>query len=312
MEKISYTLALGVMFAFGVALTSCGNDKGASVIVNESSASLSSSSAQLSSSVMSLGTVYSSSVAQSNTSQSTLSSSALSSSRLSSNAVLSSSTVQSSIAQSSSVLASSSSIARGTSSGTLTDSRDGKTYRTVVIGTQTWMAENLDYDTLNGTGSWCYNDSISNCNIYGRLYEWTTAMSINSSYLTTLWNDSSVQKGLCPSDWHVPSNAEWETLVNFVGKDSAAIKLMAKANVGLWNTSATALSGTDILGFSALPGGYYGQSYSVIHDNAFFWSATNPDASHAFLHSIMYNYPKITLGQKSAKYYGYSIRCVQD
>ena len=80
---------------------------------------------------------------------------------------------------------------------TFTDSRDGKTYKTVKIGNQTWMAENLNFTTAEG--SWCYDDDTVNCNKYGRLYSWETARDV------------------CPAGWHLPSKAEFETLLSNVG-----------------------------------------------------------------------------------------------
>ena len=77
--------------------------------------------------------------------------------------------------------------------GSFTDPRDGKTYKTVKIGNQVWMAENLNYDA--GSGSWCYED----CSQYGRLYNWETA------------------KGVAPQGWHLPSKSEFETLLNNLG-----------------------------------------------------------------------------------------------
>ena len=93
--------------------------------------------------------------------------------------------------------------------GSLTDSRDGHTYRTVVIGTQNWMAEDLTFDTLDGTGSWYYNDSSSYCDTYGRLYYWTAAMAVDTMYYTdsilgdTIYHRGAVQRGgMCPSIWN--------------------------------------------------------------------------------------------------------------
>ena len=84
------------------------------------------------------------------------------------------------------------------SAGQLIDVRNGfsQTYRTITIGSQTWMAENLNYETLN---SWCYENLQRNCNKYGRLYTWAAASTA------------------CPSGWHLPSVAEWEILLKNVG-----------------------------------------------------------------------------------------------
>jgi uncharacterized protein (TIGR02145 family) len=109
---------------------------------------------------------------------------------------------------------------------TFTDPRDGKTYRTVKIGKQTWMAENLNYQTDN---SWCYEKEVSNCKKYGRLYSWDAALDA------------------CPAGWHLPYYDEWEDLVAFAGGDSlAGTKLKSKSPK--WG-------GTDNYGFSATPGG---------------------------------------------------------
>jgi len=124
---------------------------------------------------------------------------------------------------------------------------EGETYQTVVIGTQTWMARNLNY---NVSGSRCGND---NCATYGRFYEWITAMA-----LTSQCHDQSCtpeKRGICPSGWHIPSGAEWNTLTNFVGSSTAGIKLKATSG---WNEGG---NGTDAYGFAALPGGTYAHFY---------------------------------------------------
>lgn len=105
---------------------------------------------------------------------------------------------------------------------TLTDLRDGKVYRTVVIGdgatAQTWMAENLNYDPGNvsdmSDSAWhgCYNDEISNCAKYGRLYTWDVAMNDANCALNKACNPTGNIRGVCPNGWHLPSKAELETL----------------------------------------------------------------------------------------------------
>jgi uncharacterized protein (TIGR02145 family) len=109
-----------------------------------------------------------------------------------------------------------------------TDSRDGKTYKTVTIGTQTWMAENLNY----APGGECLGGNEKNCEKYGRLYTWDAA------------------KEAVPQGWHLPSIDEWKTLVNFAGGFSEAGKKL-KAKTG-WGEES---GGTDDYGFAALPGG---------------------------------------------------------
>jgi len=115
--------------------------------------------------------------------------------------------------------------------GTLTDSRDKKEYKTLKIGKQTWMAENLNHEAK---GSKCYDNKPDNCQKYGRLYDWKTA------------------KAACPKGWHLPSNDEWHTLVNFAGGDEIAGKKL-KSKSG-WSKNG---NGTDAFGFSALPGGFW-------------------------------------------------------
>jgi len=135
--------------------------------------------------------------------------------------------------------------------GSFTDFRDGKVYRITKIGKQTWMAENLNYDT---TGSQYHSDK------YGRLYDWETAMKI------------------CPSGWHLPNNEEWAALIKFSGGKKAGRKLKA---VSGWNDDSETHSsgnGTDDYGFAALPGGrgYKDRPLTsiVIGEESRWWSAT--------------------------------------
>jgi uncharacterized protein (TIGR02145 family) len=179
--------------------------------------------------------------------------------------------------------------------GTFTDLRDGKVYRTIVIGNQTWMAENLCY---NASGSKCYNNNTANCQKYGRLYNWNTA-------LTT-----------CPKGWHLPSRKEWQILDDFVGGEKiAGKKLRAKSGWNDYNGSSG--NGTDDYGFSALPGGngFSKDRFRYVGDNGSWWSASVserfPDSSHAYGRNIGY-------GDKDVKWNDIdknvliSVRCVQD
>ncbi|MCL2183847.1 MAG: InlB B-repeat-containing protein [Chitinispirillia bacterium] len=161
-----------------------------------------------------------------------------------------------------------------------TDARDGKTYRKVKIGTQTWMAENLNYET---SGSVCYDKREPNCSTYGRLYSWSAVMNGASSSSAS---PSGVQ-GICPAGWHVPSSAEWTTLINTIGDAlTAAIMLCATSGWGDCN------GGTDDYGFSALPGGYcFSSGYcSSMGEYARWWSATEDDAQNAWQWNLSYVY----------------------
>jgi len=151
-------------------------------------------------------------------------------------------------------------------------------YKTVTIGTQTWMAENLNY---NVSGSKCYDNKEANCTTYGRLYDWETAM--NFPYICTngacVAQISAKHRGICPSGWHIPSDAEWATLIDFVGGSSAGNKL-----------KATSASGTDDYGFAALLGGYGNSSgtFNGAGSRSYWWSSREGenDKSIAYCYGI--------------------------
>ena len=153
--------------------------------------------------------------------------------------------------------------------GTFTDSRDGKEYKTVKIGEQVWMAENLNFAAED---SKCYEDNASNCDKYGRLYNWEMA------------------KEVCPNGWHLPSDAEWQTLVDFAGGGEIAKKKL-KAKNGWENFERKPDNGTDDYGFSALSGGgmfyvFTDDDYRYDFDGAglygYWWTATKKN-SHSFI-----------------------------
>ena len=210
---------------------------------------------------------------------------------------------------SSSSVASSSSVTKdwfnaAISYGSLTDSRDNQVYKTVVIGTQTWMAENLNFDTLSGTGSWCYNNEARECAINGHLYDWNTAMAGSASSDAT---PSGVQ-GICPTGWHVPSNAEWTVLTDYVGGDSTAGTKL-KANSLRWTFNNP---GTDDYGFSALPGGSYDGSVFGGFGNSGDWcTASAYSSTDAYDRLMGRNYANV-YSINFDKTFGFSLRCVKD
>ncbi|WP_290723935.1 fibrobacter succinogenes major paralogous domain-containing protein [Fibrobacter sp. UBA2449] len=204
--------------------------------------------------------------------------------------------------------------------GELVDDRDGQTYKTVTIGTQTWMAENLNYAYLLPTkaldsSSFCYNDSSEYCNKYGRLYLWSAVMDSAGTWSTNGKGCGDSKKcsptypvrGVCPEGWHLPTKAEFETLFTAVGGSSMAGKML-KSTSG-WNSSG---NGTDSYSFSALPAGLrnYGGDYDYEGYNAKFWSSTEYGSSayYMYLHNN-YDYAGLLNIYKDN---GYSVRCLQD
>jgi uncharacterized protein (TIGR02145 family) len=189
----------------------------------------------------------------------------------------------------------------------LTDSRDGKKYKTVIIGNQTWMAENLNYEA---EGSKCYYNEPGNCEKYGRLYNWTTA------------------KEVCPSDWHLPSKREYETLDEVVdgprhyyyGND-AGKKLKAKngwsCNSG-WNAYGYPdppqyIDGTDEFYFSALPGGT-GSSRGGFHKVGYdgYWWSTHEYKIDSTIYIWNVNCYHSTNWYGATKSDYHSVRCLRD
>jgi len=191
--------------------------------------------------------------------------------------------------------------------GTLTDTRDGQTYKTVKIGDQTWMAENLNYWTQDS--SWCYDNNTDNCNKYGRLYSWNTAMA---GSLSSNENPSRIQ-GICPYGWHLPSENEWSVLLTTVGSYSGT-KLKA---ISGWDTSEKRYhNGTNEYGFSALPGGDRHADGSFNHRTntdvqGLWWSTTEYGSDKANSYNINGDYTGC--GNSSfTKAAGYSVRCIQN
>jgi uncharacterized protein (TIGR02145 family) len=186
---------------------------------------------------------------------------------------------------------------------------EGETYGTVVIGSQTWMARNLNY---NAEGSVCCGDDESNCQKYGRLYDWNTAMDLPPScnYSDCSSSISGNHRGICPLDWHIPSIADWEVLKTAVG-DSASKYL--KATFG-WNSyDGKSGNGEDRYGFAALPGGFGSSdgSFSGNGSIGYWWSSSGSKANGIY-YRYMYRDFDYAYWRDKDNLALFSIRCVKD
>ena len=192
--------------------------------------------------------------------------------------------------------------------GRMTDRRDNHSYLTVKIGTQVWMAENLNYAGLSNDTGVCYGSSADSCVKYGRLYTWHEAMAGAASSVAT----PSGVRGICPEGWHVPSNAEWTKLTDTT-LSSATAGTQLKSMSG-WNTG----NGTDAYGFRVLPAGaigYFGESGGwcdgVVCYRSAFWSSSGSDASDAGYRDFDYGMVSVFSGNTNMSY-EISLRCVKD
>lgn len=196
--------------------------------------------------------------------------------------------------------------------GTLVDSRDGRTYRTVEIGGYTWMAENLKYadsaasENLKGQ-SWCYGDDESNCEVLGRLYSWSAAMDLEPVYLDSVADIREVERGICPEGWHVP-NPEFRKLYSDVSYASAFMAM-----------------GTNESGLSVIPSGYgvaeydYGDGgadeytgkmqYVAMGVTTFLWTGDQQPYGGV---RVMYLYKKGLSNEPGSRHNAGYLRCVKD
>ncbi len=205
---------------------------------------------------------------------------------------------------------------------TLTDTRDGQQYPTVQIGTQCWMAKNLNIGTrVNGsndqvnngiTEKYCYNDDVNHCSIYGGLYQWDEMMN----YSTT----PGIQ-GICPTGWHIPTDVEWCTVTTFLdptvdcnawgGSGTDAGGKMKATGFDHWyspNTGATNSSG-----FTALAAGnrYNYGGFDNLMNSAIFWSSSEYLSSDGIGRRMDYDYAAV-IRDDYGKGHGFSVRCLSD
>jgi uncharacterized protein (TIGR02145 family) len=192
--------------------------------------------------------------------------------------------------------------------GTLADTRDGKTYRTVEIGAQTWMADNLN---CNFGNSRCYEDKESNCAVYGRLYDWEAAMDA------------------CHSGWHLPTVQEWNDLMRAVGSDTRGPPKHGNLYDTVWFDAGKKLkaasgwyknyrnvnngNGTDDYGFSALPGGSHDRRSYNAGSRGLWWTATEYNSDIAYSREMSNEGDSdVREGERGKTTELLSVRCVMD
>lgn len=187
-------------------------------------------------------------------------------------------------------------------SDTLTDPRDGKTYRTVRILNKIWMAENLDYEMGN---SWYYKNNCGYGSEYGRLYDLETAVKIS------------------PPGWHLPTNREWRVMINALGGNRIAGKKL-KSKTGWVGDSVDFhdycrgdfndnYNGTDDYGFSALPGGFRDEKgrFTGVGLHGCWWSAAKKDSDKAVYSWEIGRWDGVDLFRDAKSSYAFSVRCVR-
>ncbi len=205
-----------------------------------------------------------------------------------------------------------------------TDPRDGQTYPTVQIGSQCWMAKNMNIGTMinastgqtnnNTLEKYCYDNNTNNCDTYGGLYQWDEAMQ----YVT-----SPGAQGICPSGWHIPTDDEWKTLEMALGMSSSDANNTGwrgtdegsklAGNESLWwdgNLDQNANFGTS--GFMGLPAGFTGNgSFFGLKFYTFIMSSSESSGTYVWRRRLDYNYTQV-MRDNGPKSYGFSVRCVKD
>lgn len=180
-----------------------------------------------------------------------------------------------------------------TTDSIFTDSRDGQQYRIKQYGSQVWMTQNLNYFAY--PSSTCYDKISGNCTIYGRLYDLATALLA------------------VPPGWHLPSDAEWDTLINFLGGSNVAGGAMK--NISGWNLPN--VGATNSSGFNGMPGGAFswgghGEIFCCVGDGGFFWSSTLSIGIKVWIRWLSNTTEAIIRDDNILTQDGASVRCVRD
>ena len=204
---------------------------------------------------------------------------------------------------------------------------DEKTYKTVTIGTQTLMAENLNVGAMvlgsadqSNDGvieKYCYSDTETSCTIDGGLYQWSEAMGLPSScnsFSCASQIHSDHHQGICPSGWHLPTDEEWDVLVNSLGGNDLAGKTMKLNTTGYASWDDSIYNDGNSSGFSALPVGFRFSlgNWSNRGNYAFFWSASEYNGSVAWFRRLGSNNASVSRSSSGGKTNGFSLRCLRD
>ena len=187
--------------------------------------------------------------------------------------------------------------------GSFTDPRDGREYRTVGIWDQVWMGENLNYTDSVATPDlegkrWCYDDEQEQCDTYGSLYS------------------CEISKSVCPAGWHLPTESDWQDLLNFMTRMGVDLDKGLRAKSDWYNYTGHSNNGTDVFGFTALPGGimYEANSYGNATREAWFWYVQDCSLNEyeaLYLSSEETNFVSSSIsGGKITD--AYSVRCIKD
>ncbi len=198
--------------------------------------------------------------------------------------------------------------------GTPTVYIDYETYQTVQIGEQCWLKKNLNVGTkINGTHQqtnnniiekYCYSDNDANCNTYGGLYQWAEAVKYHNGATNTsspyLAFSGHVQ-GICPTGWHIPTDEEIMTLLQFVYWDANALKAIIPGS-----------NGTNTSGFSMLLAGYHDLQgyYNFLGSYFCIWTSRETDATNAGY--FFFSLDSTSAGGGINKHFGHSVRCLKD
>jgi uncharacterized protein (TIGR02145 family) len=187
---------------------------------------------------------------------------------------------------------------------------EGKTYHTVLIGSQCWMKENLNVGTMIPGSSeqtnnsliekYCYDEDTANCTIYGGLYQWNETML----YVTTLGT-----KGICPDGWHIPTEAEFQIMTTAVGNNGNALKEIGQGSGGGTGTNTSGFSAL-LTGARYIDGGGYFFGYGALGNETYFWNSNNSGTLGYYLF-LSSNNSNVLL-YSTFKRYGFSVRCLKN